>query len=210
MDQIHLWGVTDFRDFVIRHLKPWHAFGKECYINDVGFMNVVPDMGTATVDGKPTFRVPAACIRLPQWTEHVTKESRRKLQERAVSHMRNAYANCQADLRAMADNSDVGWACNIGECAGESDDGRIGPGYPFESPEGIIIHLREFHELNDEDIANFVGHWERTQYNRLLKNQSRTKERGDTRSTAGKSQHDRKRGLYEEERNDNASKRRRR
>ncbi|EXL93051.1 hypothetical protein FOIG_13938 [Fusarium odoratissimum NRRL 54006] len=37
IDQIHLWGVTVFRDFVIRHLKPWHEFGKRCYVNDIDF-----------------------------------------------------------------------------------------------------------------------------------------------------------------------------
>ncbi|KAL5607182.1 hypothetical protein FOBRF1_007679 [Fusarium oxysporum] len=37
INQIHLWGVTVFRDFVIRHLKPWHEFGKRCYVNDIDF-----------------------------------------------------------------------------------------------------------------------------------------------------------------------------
>ncbi|KAH7165369.1 hypothetical protein EDB81DRAFT_917353, partial [Dactylonectria macrodidyma] len=31
VDQIHQWGVNQFRTFVTRHLKAWHEFCSECY-----------------------------------------------------------------------------------------------------------------------------------------------------------------------------------
>ncbi|EXM24013.1 hypothetical protein FOTG_08948 [Fusarium oxysporum f. sp. vasinfectum 25433] len=61
IDQIHLWGVTVFRDFVIRHLKPWHEFGKRCYVNDIDFTTSSSDKRIRIFDESDIF-----CFKLMQ------------------------------------------------------------------------------------------------------------------------------------------------
>ena len=34
VDQIHDWAITQFREFVLQHLKPWHEFCEENYLFD--------------------------------------------------------------------------------------------------------------------------------------------------------------------------------
>lgn len=34
IDQIHLWAFTDFRTFVLEHLRPWHKFCEDNYLLD--------------------------------------------------------------------------------------------------------------------------------------------------------------------------------
>ncbi|SPO07514.1 uncharacterized protein DNG_10208 [Cephalotrichum gorgonifer] len=103
IDQIHVWGATDFRDFVIRHLKPWHEFGKKCYVNDVDFMHIHPHAGPLTVDGKPACGVPGYCLELPDWTEHMTKDSRKDLERKLGTHVLNAYAKYNPETRSRGD-----------------------------------------------------------------------------------------------------------
>jgi hypothetical protein len=65
IDQIHLWGVTDHREFVIRYLKPWHEFVEECYARDVDqtLEHVTVDTGgtLSPKTGSRKWVVPQAC-----------------------------------------------------------------------------------------------------------------------------------------------------
>jgi len=141
IDQIHLWGVTDFRDFVIQHLKPWHEFGKICYVNDIGFMNYVPEAGRPVVNDQLVYKLPRSCIRLPRWTMHFTQEACRKFEDRAAIHMKEAYINYHTDSQAMENV----WSCVIGNC-GTLEDG----GYPLASLEEAMMHIHNVHEEDDD------------------------------------------------------------
>src|SRR6266487_2000986 len=45
VDQIHLWAFTDFRTFVLNHLRPWHKFCDDNYILDWNSVyNVRPEL----------------------------------------------------------------------------------------------------------------------------------------------------------------------
>lgn len=76
VDQIHIWGATDFRDFVIQHLRPWHELGKTCYVNDIDYINWLRHASAVTADGQVGRKIPKKCGRLPGWTEHVTEDAR--------------------------------------------------------------------------------------------------------------------------------------
>ncbi|KAK0743853.1 hypothetical protein B0T18DRAFT_469430 [Schizothecium vesticola] len=70
VDQIHEWGVTAHRDFVIRHLKAWHEFGRRCYFHDASAMHYILCDGKDH-DGRRVLRVD-----LPAWTQHLTTGAR--------------------------------------------------------------------------------------------------------------------------------------
>lgn len=144
VDQIHLWGVTDFRNFVIQHLKPWHDFRKNCNINDVNFMATNPSAGNVAVNGAVFCKMPSSCLVLPEWTKYVPEDTRLKLQKRVTFHMWQAYNKYQRDVRAKSDEFPGIMSCQIGEC------GPLGsPGYPLASIEEGALHLREVHGADE-------------------------------------------------------------
>lgn len=155
VDQIHLWGVTDFRDFVIRHLKPWHEFGKKCYVNNVDFMASVPESGMVTKDGRMTCRIPEPCIQLPEWTKYVTEDTRLKLRERALFHMQEAFARYRRDTRVKSDDFPDHISCAVGACGSLNS-----PGYPLASMEEAVMHFCEIHGVSDAEIPHIERAWE--------------------------------------------------
>lgn len=155
VDQIHSWGATDFRDFVIRHLKPWHEFCKKCYVNDVDYMVFHPDAGHRTIDGQLAYAVPGECQELPRWTEHITEDARSDMKWKLARHVANAYAKYNTDVRSRGDTFDRNVSCRIGEC------GPVGgPGYPLAGLEEAELHLREIHG-DEPDEADMVNERER-------------------------------------------------
>ncbi|KAH1524301.1 hypothetical protein KXX29_003248 [Aspergillus fumigatus] len=146
VDQIHLWGATDFRNSIIQYLKPWHEFSRRAYANDVEF--VVSKVRTPKImrDGKEYICIPAACLQLPDWANRLSEEIRGKLLERVSFHFYEAY---QRDRSALSDQ----WPCVI-RCLFE-DCGPPGtPGYPILSEEEMLEHYREIHGKDDEAIAD--------------------------------------------------------
>lgn len=146
VDQIHLWGATDFRNSIIQYLKPWHEFSRRAYANDVEF--VVSKVRTPKVmrDGKEYICIAAACLQLPDWANRLSEEIRGKLLERVSFHFYEAY---QRDRSALSDQ----WPCVI-RCLFE-DCGPPGtPGYPILSEEEMLEHYREIHGKDDEAIAD--------------------------------------------------------
>lgn len=149
IDQIHLWGVTDHRDFVIQHLKPWHAFAEECYARDVentlGYVDTSGCLDSKTESQQWT--VPSMCVRLPEWTQHFTDafSARQKhMNERAAFHVKESFVKYQSDAEARTEEPDgisaVGHVCSIVE----------GCEYKLESWEDFLTHALEVHGADDD------------------------------------------------------------
>ncbi|KAL2830896.1 hypothetical protein BDW59DRAFT_177590 [Aspergillus cavernicola] len=153
VDQIHLWGKTDFRNSIIQYLKQWHEFGRRCYANDVDFLARQLKTDKVTQDGVTYQCLPEACLQLPDWTKHLSEETRGKLEKRVVFHFQEAY---QRDLLALSDNWPAVIICILGDCGPSVDS----PGYPILSKEEMVVHYREIHGEDDETIAVFVRLWE--------------------------------------------------
>lgn len=115
-------------------------------------MTHVPDTGQMTVDGKLRFMVPASCLKLPEWTKHVTDEARLKFQEKAVCRLQDAWIKYRgAETKEFWDFH----SCGLDGCGSLMD-----PGYPLASMEELIVHLREVHGVDDARIARSVHAWE--------------------------------------------------
>ncbi|KAK6832344.1 hypothetical protein RU639_004121 [Aspergillus parasiticus] len=152
VDQIHLWGVTDFRNSIINRLNDWHEFGRRCYANDVDFMfrNVGADRFTR--DGKEYRGIPEACLQLADWAKHLSEEARGKLRERVISYFHQA---CPRDLPDLTDNWPAAIACLLDDC------GPVGnPGYPIQCKEEMAAHYREVHGEDDDVIADLERLWD--------------------------------------------------
>ncbi|KAK2604093.1 hypothetical protein N8I77_007051 [Diaporthe amygdali] len=159
VDQIHHWGVTDFRDFVMRHLRPWHDFVKKCYINDVSFVERIPETGEVIVDDELKFRVPAFCLLSPEWTKHFTNDACLRFEDRAWYHLHEAWTKYRG---VKTEDFPEFHSCLIGECRllGNS-------GYPLASTEEGINHLREVHGADDAGIAKVVHAFETRNFSQL-------------------------------------------
>ncbi|KAJ3539273.1 hypothetical protein NM208_g5553 [Fusarium decemcellulare] len=152
IDQIHLWGATDFRDWVIRHLKPWHEFGKKCYVNDVDFIASAPQTSMSFTTEMYQFRGPGPCLALPKWTEHLQEEARLKLKDAAGYHLFHAFIKYRSKNQPKSDRFPDMKRCAIGQCRPIGGD----PGYPLASIEEVKTHLREVHGEGEESVAEMV------------------------------------------------------
>ncbi|KAK4234590.1 hypothetical protein C8A03DRAFT_47120 [Achaetomium macrosporum] len=158
IDQIHLWGVTDHREFVIRHLKPWHKFAEKCYAHDVGQMLGYVDTG-GTFDpktGSHKWFVPQACVRLPEWTRHLTDDfsARRKhLISRAAFQMKEAFVRYQSSAEAHADIRARNTEASFDGCVCGMDEEC---GYRLKSWEDLFTHTREVHGADDDTVLCYV------------------------------------------------------
>lgn len=84
IEQIHLWAITDFRAFVLDHLKPWHTFCEQNYLFDWHSVYDVTD------DKKTRW----SCeenedIHLPKWVDNLINSTRDKVQIQAKEYLRS-------------------------------------------------------------------------------------------------------------------------
>lgn len=153
VDQIHLWGVTIFRDFVMRHLRSWHDFAKKCYINDVDFMvHMSLKAGRILEHGEPILRLHESCLVLPEWTKHFPDDIRLKLKERLAYHLQETWATFR-EVRTKEFPSLM--CCAMDDCGSLHD-----PGYPLATTDEYIMHLREVHGADDADVTEALQAWE--------------------------------------------------
>lgn len=87
IEQIHLWAVTDFRTFILDHLRPWHEFCEKNYLFDWNSVyNVSDDRKTRRTCGDDEN------ILLPSWIDNLNNASRRKIQTKAKESLELAIA----------------------------------------------------------------------------------------------------------------------
>jgi hypothetical protein len=155
VDQIHLWGVTDHRDHVIRHLKPWHKFAEKCYRRDVkqmlGFVDTGGTFNPKT--GLLSWAVPEFCVKLPEWSRHLTNDfsARQKhLNQRAAYQLKEAFVRYQTSAEAHTDDSTksviplgaVDYICAIDK----------GCGCHLKSWDAFLTHAHEVHGADDPTV----------------------------------------------------------
>lgn len=166
MDQIHLWAATDFRDFAIRHLKPWHEFARKCYANDVDHMRSRSESAkrkriTWTESGQVVGYVPRYSMELPKWAVHATEATRKKLKRSIALYITDNLS----DFRGEGKDTGIGISfmtgCYLPGCRNENWDARDDPGYPIESLEDLTTHSREIHgETDEKEIFTVLKEYE--------------------------------------------------
>jgi hypothetical protein len=137
VDQIHLWAATEFRTFILEHLRPWHTFCDENYLLD----------WDSVYDTSPHRKRKRTCsengdLSLPSWISLLNEPARLKVQVRAKEslaraikehQLRKGKAKCSED----SDSYDCSWSCMMDNCR------SIEP--KFESTEAWLNHMRCVH-----------------------------------------------------------------
>lgn len=145
IDQIHLWGATDFRQFVMKHLQPWYAFAEKCYHIDAVLLLRNPGLNLELRDGTVWCQMPSVYVDLADWAQHITDDARDKLQNKLSLHVVEACVQFR-----YAESLSI-WGCSIDDCASSSISL-----YPIATLEEVIRHLSEIHGIGDADIAEYV------------------------------------------------------
>jgi hypothetical protein len=141
IEQIHLWSITEYRSFILEHLRPWHKFCEENYLLD---WDSVYDTGHQ-------LKRKRACnegedLPLPSWVKHLDEPNRQKQQLRAKESLERALKADRLRKGKGKCTDESGWVCMMGDCFRSQDDG-------FGSNEAFLDHLRAFHGITER---NFV------------------------------------------------------
>lgn len=146
IDQIHEWGVTKHRDFVIRHLKPWHCLWRHTVVEDLR-------MARDELKWDDDFAIPPnrqlSQWMLPDWTKHFSGGALSKLKLTAGRLMTEALRKYRAEI--MSAGSVEVWFCLRNDCNSNSE---------FTSLEKMVDHFREWHGLDLGHYADLRRSWE--------------------------------------------------
>jgi hypothetical protein len=140
IEQIHLWAITEYRSFVLEHLRPWHKFCEENYLLD---WDSVYDTGRQ-LKRKRTLNEGEDLL-LPSWVNHLSESNRQKQQLRAKESLARAL---MADLLRKGKGKCVnesGWFCAMGDCFRSQN-------ASFDSNEAFLDHIRACHSVPERSL----------------------------------------------------------
>ena len=138
LDQIHLWAITDFRTFVIEHLRPWHKFCEDNYLLD----------WDSQYDCPSEYKRRRTCnededLPLPSWVDSVdSKPVRQQIQNLAKQSLAKAIREHDALKGKSRDgkNHQYTWTCLFQPCKVLSGTSPECPSL-FSSDESFTQHL---------------------------------------------------------------------
>ncbi|KAF1959956.1 hypothetical protein CC80DRAFT_440179 [Byssothecium circinans] len=137
VDQIHDWGVTTFRDYIIRHLKAWHRFGRVGWANDASTLRFVLGKDFATSGTLIIFDTPG-------WAKNFGADFKTALKQKSGKLLIKICIEEQPGEPCVR--------CVIGRCGTEHY-----PGYAIFSPEEHLRHFARVHNgtINESAISAF-------------------------------------------------------
>jgi hypothetical protein len=135
VDQIHEWGVTTFRDYVIRHLQSWHKYCHELWILDAIRMRAVLGKNSTTC-GKVT------SFGLPTWANGFGVDFKAEILQRSGELLIKKVLEVQAGEPSIT--------CVMDKCGLH--------GYSVFSPEDFLKHLFSVHKQEINENCRSVVH----------------------------------------------------
>lgn len=142
MDQIHEWGVTTFRRYVIRHLQAWHSFGRKVWAYDASILRFTLGKDFATCGMTVAFEAPG-------WAESFGADFKVALQEKSSELLTKICIEEQP--------GEPFFRCLVGRCGTENY-----PGYALFSPEDAIRHhAKVHHKAITENFISIVHEFHR-------------------------------------------------
>lgn len=141
VDQIHAWAITDFRTFVLEHLRPWHKFCNDNYLLD----------WNSAYDTSQELKWVRACnhdedVLLPNWVSLVKAPFQQKIQARAKSSLARAILEDSLHKgKGKAIPQEFDWSCNLDQCSPSRE-----RSYPAEA---FLNHLRDFHQIPEDELV---------------------------------------------------------
>ena len=111
IDQIHLWSITEFRTFVLEHLRSWHTFCKENYLLD---WDSVYDSGRQKKRKRTCSD--GVDLPLPSWTKWLSETARQRIQRRAKASLAKALEEHRRRKGKSKCQDEPQIFCTIGDC----------------------------------------------------------------------------------------------
>ncbi|KAH7371953.1 hypothetical protein BKA66DRAFT_443745 [Pyrenochaeta sp. MPI-SDFR-AT-0127] len=138
VDQIHMWGATTFRRYVIQHLEAWHMYCHQRWVKDTIILRYTLGKDFASC-GK------MMCFDVPDWAKGFGDEFRTALQEKSAKLLVKRCIQEQTGEPCAI--------CVLGRCGTEHS-----PGYALFSPEEHLRHLTKVHHLTaDENLISAIN-----------------------------------------------------
>lgn len=138
-DQIYLWAITEFRTFVLDHLRPWHQLCEENYLLEWDSKYDVPKQ-------KKRKRAPTDTnnLMVPNWVADMEESNRRSFQARAKISLKEAIEHSSLLKGKLRCDEETGcsWTCIVADC-GHTDD--------LEAT--YLDHLWKVHDYTDRELA---------------------------------------------------------
>jgi hypothetical protein len=131
VDQIHLWGVTTFRRYVIRHLEAWHRVSRLVWTEDASILRF-------------TLGKDFVVFEMPQWVQNFGDDFKNAMNQKAGKLLTKICLEEQPGEPFVR--------CLVGRCGTENY-----PGYALFSPEEHLRHYAKVHNgvINDSAVAVF-------------------------------------------------------
>ncbi|KAI9770996.1 MAG: hypothetical protein M1840_002700 [Geoglossum simile] len=143
IDQIHLWAITEFRRFVLEHLRPWLKFCEENFLLD---WDSVYDSGQQRKRKRVCSE--SRDLLLPSWVSFLSDSARQKVQVRAKESLAKALKEhlLHKEKGKAKDLDTSGWVCLINECSLSQD-------IKFHSYELFSSHLQSAHGFPERELS---------------------------------------------------------
>lgn len=164
VEQIHLWAITEFRAFILEHLRAWHQFCEENYLLD---WDSVYDNGRQLKRKRTCSEVED--FPLPAWVDLVSEPIRQRAQARAKNSLRKAMephrlrkgkAKCTEESE-----SESGWHCMLDECPRSQET-------TYGSNEAYLDHIRACYSFRESTLAQLKRYLDQAEKESLSGNVS--------------------------------------
>jgi hypothetical protein len=139
IDQIHLWAITEFRSFILDHLRPWHNFCEKNYLLD---WDSIYDLGPKRKRNISD----TEDLLMPSWVNLLNYTSQQKMQIKAKVSLAKALIERQQQTGKGKGVDFRNWHCVVDERC------RLEVNEVF-SPAEFQEHLRNSHGYEENDIA---------------------------------------------------------
>lgn len=139
LDQIHTWAITEYRTFILDHLRPWH---RQCNENLLFQWDSIYDIKGS--EKRRRVCIESEEVDVPGWVKNLPEAMKSKIQTLAKDSLSDALME---DLRRKGKQKEFGnedrrWACSL---CGDTE--------PQWLDEAFTHHLRITHEHGERDIA---------------------------------------------------------
>lgn len=139
IDQIHLWAITEYRTFVLEHLRPWHRLCQENYLFEWDSMY---DLGEHLKRKRVCHETED--LMAPSWVGHMNEPSRRTFQRRAKLSLAEAIEE-HSLIKGKApcrDEANREWTCLMSGCSAI-----------LGSDAAFLDHMRRAHVKEESQMA---------------------------------------------------------
>ncbi|KAH7134467.1 hypothetical protein B0J13DRAFT_640840 [Dactylonectria estremocensis] len=135
IDQIHLWAITEFRTFVVDHLKLWHDFcGKNYLLDWPSIYDVKPELKQMRTFSEEVD------LALPKWATLLNKDLQQKVQVRAQTYLSQALEQRRQQKGKGRCEMKSKWRCWTEECSTCQE---------TYTSQAFLDHLRDLYHLPD-------------------------------------------------------------